>query len=247
MNIISEKFNKKITGLRNNFQSNIEVNHQGVKGKLNEEELHNLIREVISKKYEVGSGIVVNSNGIQSNETDLFIYDESILPAFITNTITFVPIEAVKYVFEIKTTINPKEIQTTIDKFKHLTSLGYKGNKILFAFASNSKKHSELDRYKKYDDNNFFTNPTINIICVSNKAYYFHITNELYLKNFLSIEDIANHLGLGKKKMSESLNALEALLKNDDELDKIKRTELILLVRSVFQMDEILNKKIGNI
>lgn len=245
MNIISEKFNSKVTALKNSFQSNKKINHQGIKGKMNEEELHSLIREVISERYKISNGVIVNNYGIQSNETDFFIYDNNILPAFIKNTITFVPVESVKYAFEIKTTINKKEIITTINKFDNLIALGYKGNRTLFAFSSDING-SELDRYKKYDVN-FFIRPIINIICISNKAYYFYITDELYLKDFVTINDVANSLGLGKDKINNFSEILDNAFKDDNFLNKMKRSELILLIRSYFQVNEFKQKNWENL
>ncbi len=47
MSIISEKFNVKISSLRNDFEVNRDIVHNGVKGGLNEIELSSIIKEVI--------------------------------------------------------------------------------------------------------------------------------------------------------------------------------------------------------
>ena len=80
--------------------------HQGIKGGLNESELSDLIRDVIPKRYKFSKGIIENSRGEQSNETDVLIYDDEILPSYMKNELTFVPVEAVKYNFEVKSTLN---------------------------------------------------------------------------------------------------------------------------------------------
>ena len=58
MSIVSKKILSKIRKLKDNFEVNSNINHQGVKGKLNEIELTSLIKDVIPKKYHLTNGIV---------------------------------------------------------------------------------------------------------------------------------------------------------------------------------------------
>lgn len=148
MSIISEKFNAKISSLKRDFEVNKDVMHNGVKGGLNESELSSLIKEVIPQRYKATKGIIENSIGRQSNETDIFIYDDEILPPYIKNDLTFVPVEAVKYNFEVKSMLNDNELKTTIDKFENFISIGGRSPTVLFSFSSDIKG-SELSRYKK--------------------------------------------------------------------------------------------------
>ena len=154
MSIISEKFNSKIITLKSNFEVNKDVMHQGIKGGLNEGELSSLIKEVIPQRYRITKGIIENSKGEQSNEADIFIYDDEILPAYIKSDLTFVPVESVKYVFEVKSTLNATELKTTISKFENFKSIGGRSPTVLFSFSSDIKG-SELSRYIKQDINFF--------------------------------------------------------------------------------------------
>ncbi|WP_445406177.1 DUF6602 domain-containing protein [Acinetobacter seifertii] len=192
MTVISEKFKTKIDSLKSDFKVNKEITHQGVKGGLNEVGLSSLIKEVIPQKYNISRGIIENSNGEQSNETDFFIYDNEILPPYLKSDFAFVPLEAVKYVFEVKSTLNSTELKTTISKFSKFQSMGGKAPTVLFSFSSDSQS-SELARYKKNDDK-FFTNPVITVLCNSNKSYYFKCVEEKYLKDYLTIEDFIKNV-----------------------------------------------------
>lgn len=192
MGIISEKFNAKINDLKMNFNVNKNIIHQGVKGGLNEVELSQLMKQVMPGKYKISKGIIENYLGEQSNETDFFIYDDEVLPTYIKEELAFVPIEAVKYVFEVKSTLNVKELNTTIQKFKKFMYLSGRCPRVLFAFSSDVKG-SELKRYKKCDEN-FFTNPAISVLCISNKAYYFKTVEEKYLKDHLICEKLLNQI-----------------------------------------------------
>lgn len=240
MNLISEKFNNKISALKNSAISNKNIIHQGIKGRLNEEELYDLIKEVISSRYKFGTGAIINSHGNQSNETDIFIYDDSILPTYVKNTVTFAPIEAIKYVFEVKTTLNPNEIKTSIKKFRNLISIGCNSPRVLFSFFSNLKKsnNSELERYEKYDDL-FFTNPAVTVLCISNKAYYFFETTEHYLKDFVKVDDVMHQLGCGIDDINKFSIAIDDLLKDDITLGNMTRSQLMLLIKSSLQIDNL--------
>lgn len=190
-NFIYGIINQKINFLKQSYNTNKAVHHQGVKGSFNEILLEELLKGVTPEKYKISKGIIQDSKGTQSNETDLIIYNPELLPSILFgNSLSFVPTEAVDYIFEIKSTLNAKEIKTTIDKFQNCKNLdGFKGRTSLFAFDSDLSKKSELERYLKYD-NNFFTNPSITVLTVANKGYYFFIKTKQFVNHGLSKRDV---------------------------------------------------------
>lgn len=240
MSIISEKINKKIDAIKNEFEINKDVVHQGVKGSLNESEIASLIKDVIPQRYKVTKGIIENSIGEQSNETDIFIYDDEILPPYIKNDLTFVPVEAVKYNFEAKSTLNSNELKTTIEKFKKFKSIGGISPTVLFAFSSDIKG-SELSRYKK-NESSFFTNPAITVLCVSNKCYYYKCVTEHYVKDYISntefLELFNKATGIDLKGAKKTLREL---MSNEEVLSQMSRSQLALLIQSIIQMNNLTN------
>lgn len=240
MGVISEKFNAKVSALKSDYEVNKDIVHQGIKGGLNENALSSLIKEVIPQKYKISKGIIENPNGEQSNETDFFIYDDEILPPYIKDDLAFVPVEAVKYAFEVKSTLNSTEIKTTIAKFKKLISMGATSPTVLFAFASDFQG-SELDRYKKNDDK-FYTYPSLMVLCVSNKGYYFKNMTEHYLKDHLSAEEFINKF-LDQSNMSIDAfkEALSNMLVNDEILNQMSRSQFALLIQSSIIFNNHLN------
>lgn len=225
MSIISKKFNSKISSLKSDFSVNKDVVHNGVKGGLNEAGITELIREVIPQRYKITKGIVENNKGEQSNETDIFIYDDEILPAYIKSDLTFVPVEAIKYIFEIKSKLNANELRTTISKFKKFRLIGGTSPSVLFCFSSDIKG-SELLRYKN-SDADFFTNPAITVFFVSGKGYYYKDTKTIYLKDCLPAEEFM-------KKISE-INGLDPQIAIDKFSDILMTDELLnLMSRSQF-------------
>ena len=225
MSIILEKINTKITTLKNNFEVNKNVEHNGIKGGLNEGEFSDLIKEIIPTKYRVIKGIIENASGDQSKEVDALIYDDEVLPAYIKRDFTFVPVEAVKYYFEVKSVLNSKELNTTITKFNHyFQTIGGRSPTVLFSFSTDING-SELMRYYKNDEN-FFINPAIRVLCVSNKGYYYKDSTEHYLKDFLSIKDVIKQFLICKNQnpndVEPYMKDVKALKINGIEYDKIK-------------------------
>jgi hypothetical protein len=236
MSIISKKFSAKITSLKKEFEVNQDIEHQGVKGSFNEIELASLIKDVIPQRYQVTKGIIENSKGEQSHETDILIYDNEILPLYMKNDLTFVPVEAVKYNFEVKSTLNATEVKTTIEKFRKFREIGGYAPTVLFGFSSDIKG-SELSRLKKYDPD-FYTNPSISVLCTSDKSYYFKSVTTHHLKDYAKVSDfIASTKASGGMDLNDAADAMRALMKNDDALSKMRRSQFALAIQSSIIMN----------
>ncbi|MBF9818176.1 hypothetical protein I4P58_14235 [Enterobacter roggenkampii] len=231
MSILSEKILSRIKMLKREFYVNKNIVHQGIKGGMNEVELMSIVKDVIPRRYEISRGVIENACGEQSNETDSIIYDNEILPPYINNDLVFVPVEAVKYNFEIKTTLTLKELETTISKFRRFQSMGGKSPTVLFSFSSNAKQ-SELARYYGKDCN-FLTNPEISVFCVSNKCYYYKHTEIKYLKDYLSNSDVLESFYKQSEfTTDEVLSSLQEILRNDVILSNLTRSQFALLLQS---------------
>lgn len=238
MSIISDKIKSRIKTLKQEFSVNKGVVHQGVKGGLNEVELINIIKSVIPSKYEISKGVIENSHGDQSNETDIVIYDNEILPPYINNDLAFVPVEAVTYNIEVKSSLTAKELVTTIGKFKKFHSIGGGSPTVLFAFSSDAKK-SELSRYYRNDEN-FLTNPAISVLCVSNKCYYYKQTEVKYLKDYLSNSEILRSLESNSiPGIKDFSNAIQDILQNENALSALTRAQFATLLMGAIKNSEI--------
>jgi hypothetical protein len=237
MSIILKKFNNKITTLKNEFEVHKDIVHQGVKGGLNENELSSLIKDVIPQKYRLTKGVIENAGGEQSNETDLLIYDDEVLPLYMKHDLTFVPVEAVKYNFEVKSKLDSTELKTTIGKFERFKRLGGNSPTVLFAFSSDMKG-SELNRLRK-NDAGFFINPVISVLCVSNKAYYYKTVTEHYLKDHLSNTELTKSFskttGLD---LDGAVKAMRDLMSNNLALSQMSRSQFALSIQALIQMND---------
>ena len=192
-NYIHEIVNNKIDYLISSYKANKLVNHQGIKGNLNEILLREILQSVIPSKYKFTNGVIQDSKGFQSNESDLIIYDNEILPTILFGgELGFVPSESVKYNIEVKTTLTSAEVKSTIAKFQNVHNcIDYKGVNTLFAFSSDLTSKHELERYYESDKDSFFQNPHIKVLMIVGKGYYFFNAERIYLKDLISKNEFA--------------------------------------------------------
>jgi hypothetical protein len=82
-----------------------------------EEALRRFLRDHLPKRYGVDSGFVVNSHGMQSNQTDIVIYDALSCPVFsmeTDKTRNAFPIEGIYGTIGVKSTLTPKAFKEEI-------------------------------------------------------------------------------------------------------------------------------------
>lgn len=148
------------------------------------------------------------------------------------------PVESVKYVFEVKSTLDANEIKTTIQKFQNFKSIGGVSPTVLFSFSSDIKG-SELLRYKK-NDLSFFTNPTISVFCVSGKCYYYKETTEHYLKDHLPAGELIKKF---KEKSKIDMNEINSVMNKfsctDEFLSTLSKSEFALFLKSSMLFDNV--------
>ncbi|TGL36057.1 DUF6602 domain-containing protein [Leptospira perdikensis] len=169
--------------IRNLIQTSNEIEkirHLGLRGGFRETSLGKIFKNYLPIGYELGSGEVIDSENNTSRETDLLIYNKSLIPPILFSIDEgCFPIESCHYIFEIKSTSNANEIQTSIQKFNEIRNLKYTPNNkktqpicVYFAYATDITEISELERYSRYDKN-FWTNPVIDVICIIGKGYWY--------------------------------------------------------------------------
>lgn len=244
MGIITRKINEKISSIKNEYEVNKDVVNNGVKGGLNESELSDLIKDIIPLRYKTTKGIIENAQGKQSNETDILIYDDEILPFYMKNDLSFVPVEAVKYNFEVKSSLNATELKTTQEKFINFKSIGGSSPTVLFAFSSDVKG-SEISRFYKNEPNSdFFTNPSISVISVSGKCYYFKSVSECYVKDHFSnkewLEMVSKSIDMD---LEGAVNSFREMMSDNAALDQMDRATFAASIQGLIHM----NTSMGNI
>ena len=124
-----------------------ELKHELTKGELKELFVSRVLRSFLPSQFDIGSGIVVNSEGQNSRQTDIIIYDNRILPPFIREqNIGVFPAHSVIATVEIKTTLNKKELmkaekdaKISTEKVFHLVTYGFVPIYAVFGFEGGIK------------------------------------------------------------------------------------------------------------
>ena len=88
------------------------ISHGGVMGSVNEDHWTELFRSYLPNRYDVATGIVIDSLGNRSDQIDLVIFDRHFTPTLLDQkNHRYIPAEAVYGVFECKPTINKEYLE----------------------------------------------------------------------------------------------------------------------------------------
>ena len=119
--IIQKHSSAIIKGLVERIQSLSGMAHNLSKGQLRELFVNEVLNLFLSDQFGIGSGIIINQAGLQSNQVDILIFDKRVLPPFVSKTSLGVyPIESILGVIEVKTNLTKASILETEKKFQYL-------------------------------------------------------------------------------------------------------------------------------
>lgn len=105
------------SGVQRRLQAEVDgfnrlISHQGEKGRENELSLARLLASLAPSRYGVGSGLIFDSHGTESSQTDIILFDAVDEPAILaqTNQVLF-PVENVRGAIEVKTSAGKAEVE----------------------------------------------------------------------------------------------------------------------------------------
>lgn len=102
-NMLIRSISTYTQNMKNFYELSGGVEHDGEKGAFREFFLTQLIQPLIPQHFGVGSGVVEDSKGMQSRQTDIIIYDRRLLPPiFLAGNRGIFPIDSVLCVIEVK-------------------------------------------------------------------------------------------------------------------------------------------------
>jgi hypothetical protein len=92
-----------IEGLDRKINASSSLDHKLTKGELRELFISNILSSFLTSQFDIGTGIIINQKEEQSNQTDIILYDNRILPPFIKQQhIGVYPAESVLGTIEVK-------------------------------------------------------------------------------------------------------------------------------------------------
>ena len=105
------------------------LEHKVTKGQLRELFVTQLLDSFLTSQFGIGSGIIINQKGQQSNQTDVIVYDRRILPPFIKEqNVGIYPVESVLATVEVKSLLRRKELEDSEKAAKKLRTTVFNTN-----------------------------------------------------------------------------------------------------------------------
>jgi len=147
------------------------LKHPGLRGRAREIFLRDLLRPFLNPTFDTCTGVVVDSQGGQSNQIDIIVYNKHLLPPILlTAEEGIIPCESTLATIEIKSKLTATELQQSIANARSVKALQprfYEPNPTtntkssilcsVFAYGSTRKPQNEsrtLQRYVKKANQN---------------------------------------------------------------------------------------------
>jgi hypothetical protein len=149
------------------------VNHAGLRGRLRELVVRDILRPFLPPAIGIGSGEVVSADDLHSNETDIILYDPWLVPpiAFESGSGLF-PLESVLYTIEVKSVLTRAELEGAQAAAARIRSFSaHKPVAVLFAFASDLTPSGKSE-YQRYREVFGEAAPELSGICVAGQCYW---------------------------------------------------------------------------
>lgn len=101
------------------------IDHMGLRGSARENIIREYIKQLLPKRFAVGSGIITDAQGTQSRQQDFIIYDAFNSPSFLQmdSLSTVLPIESVYSTIEVKSCLTKAELEKCITNYKSVKDL----------------------------------------------------------------------------------------------------------------------------
>jgi hypothetical protein len=110
---LRDAFAKVQTNLRGQMElASQSISHAGTMGSVNEDHWLGIFRSYLPNRYDVATGIVIDSCGNRSDQIDVVVFDRHFTPTLLDqNNHRYIPAEAVYAMFECKPTIDKTYIE----------------------------------------------------------------------------------------------------------------------------------------
>jgi hypothetical protein len=106
-NLIKKYSSAIIEGLDRKIAASSCLEHKLTKGELRELFVSTILDSFLTSQFDIGTGIIINQKEEQSNQTDIILYDNRILPPFIKHQhVGVYPCESVLGTIEVKSRLD---------------------------------------------------------------------------------------------------------------------------------------------
>ncbi len=131
--LIQQHSSSILGGMIGRIESLKDLDHRLTKGELRELFISTILRSFLTSQFDIGTGIIINQKGAQSNQTDIIIYDNRILPPFIREQqLGVYPAESVLAAIEVKSCLNKSAILNAETSSSTLKKVVYDPNSSIY-------------------------------------------------------------------------------------------------------------------
>ncbi|MFN3801563.1 DUF6602 domain-containing protein [Belliella pelovolcani] len=162
MNPIQKLIQSEINCLIEKSNGYQAINHNSTKGSLREALLIDFFKKLIPSGLSISSGIICDSLGKSSTQTDFIVYDSKVLPNLILDKdLSMIPVESVFLTSEIKSTLRTKDLEQVEKSRASLVELklsilptaqDFKIPSVVIAFDNEVSQQTLIDWMKKQND-----------------------------------------------------------------------------------------------
>ncbi|MFV5355182.1 DUF6602 domain-containing protein [Acinetobacter baumannii] len=159
-NAINLLLHRKIDDFRSAFKKNsrdLFTTDNGVLyqpaefGAYRENLVRKFLENILPERMAIGSGFVINSNGNNSTQCDIIIYDKTVTPLIKDeNNNKFFPVESVVAVGEVKSTLNLSQLKESLTKLAKVKS--FRDSLYLPSYIYSLRNKVLPDEYKPETD-----------------------------------------------------------------------------------------------
>ncbi len=122
--ILTEVFDNLEKALYSDMSIRIQNNLED--GMYREYLVKKVLEKIVPSKYCITDGFIIDSDNNISKQMDIIIYDKNYVPPFFDEAYTIVPIEAVIAIIQVKTTIDKKSLEDSVDNLNSINHLNSK-------------------------------------------------------------------------------------------------------------------------
>ncbi|MGY4712574.1 DUF6602 domain-containing protein [Mycolicibacterium sp. CBM1] len=127
------------------------IGHQGEKGRENELSLARMLSNLVPSRYGIGSGLIFDSEGNESSQTDIILFDAVDEPTILAQTTQVLyPVENVYGCIEVKTSVGGAEIEDIGEKIDSVQALHSKKDGLALYAAVGYRATQTLETIAKH-------------------------------------------------------------------------------------------------
>lgn len=121
------------------------LEHSGLKGRLREIVIEELIRPFLNPHIKAVTGTIIDAYGHQSNQIDIIIYDEQITPPILFKEGEgVIPCHSVVATIEVKSTLTRIELRKAVKNGRSVKNLKYDYGNISPSYESNIRRYLDF-------------------------------------------------------------------------------------------------------